>query len=152
VRKDRPIVTASQASFLTEHENTYLHSQPIGRLATVTPKARAHVVPVRFHLDDGSGTIEIALRDLPERGQNRFYRRNIENNPWVAIVVDDQVSTDPWVPRGIELRGRAEILLEGGERFGPGAGPVWIRIVPTWVSSWGIEAGPHEPPFSRAVG
>ena len=145
------MTTTTQASSLTEKETAYLHSQAIGRLATVTPKAHAHVVPVRFHLDDRSGTIEIGLGDLPERGQNRFWRRNIEGNASVAIVVDDQVTTDPWVPRGIELRGRAEVLLEGGERFGPGAGPVWVRIVPSWASSWGIEAGPKDPPLSRAV-
>jgi pyridoxamine 5'-phosphate oxidase family protein len=145
------VTATTEASFLTEQEATYLQSQPIGRLATVTPKGRAHVVPVRFRLDEETSALEIALRDLPERGQNRFYRRNIESNPWVAIVIDDQVTTDPWVPRGVELRGRAEIVPEGGERFGPGAGPVWIRIVANWVSSWGIEAGPHDPPYSRAV-
>ena len=144
-------MTTTQASFLTEQESAYLHSQALGRLATVTPKARPHVVPVRFHLDDSTATIEIGLADLPERGQNRFYRRCIESNAWVALVVDDVASTDPWTPRGVLLRGRAEVMREGGERFGPGAGPVWIRILPSWVSSWGIEAGPKEPPYSRAV-
>ncbi|WP_101407965.1 hypothetical protein [Streptomyces mirabilis] len=102
--------------------------------------------------DADSGTISIGAHDLPDhRGQNRFYHRNIENNPWVALVVDDVVSMDPVTPRGIQLRGRAEVRLEGGERLGPGAGPIWVSIVPTWITSWGIEAPASEPPFSRAV-
>ena len=139
------------ASAFTENERMFLKGQMLARLATVTPKGRPHVVPVIFSLDTDSETINLGAHDLPDRGQNRFYLRNIEDNPRVALVVDDVISTDPWTPRGIELSGRARINTAGGEQLGPGFGPTWVRIVPTWITSWGIEAPPLERPYSRAV-
>jgi pyridoxamine 5'-phosphate oxidase family protein len=47
-----------------------------------------------------------------------------------AIVVDDLTSLDPWRPRAVEIRGRAEAV----------AGPTpLIRIHPERVVSWGLE-------------
>jgi pyridoxamine 5'-phosphate oxidase family protein len=43
-------------------------------------------------------------------------------------VIDDLASTDPWRPRGVEVRGRAEALDE----------PTIIRIHPERVVSWGL--------------
>jgi pyridoxamine 5'-phosphate oxidase family protein len=45
------------------------------------------------------------------------------------IVVDDLASTDPWRPRGVEVRRRAEAI--------PGASAL-IRIHPDRVISWGL--------------
>jgi pyridoxamine 5'-phosphate oxidase family protein len=45
-----------------------------------------------------------------------------------AIVIDDLASTDPWRPRGVEVRGRAEALDR----------PPLIRIYPERVVSWGL--------------
>lgn len=139
-------------SGFTDAETSYLSSQRIGRLATVTPAGRPHVVPAGFHFNADDGTIDIGANNLPDRGQKRGYRRNIEGDPWVAIVVDDIASTNPWTPRGVSIRGRAEIHATGGERLGPGFGPIWVRIIPTWISSWGIDAGPYDPPHTRTVG
>ena len=48
-----------------------------------------------------------------------------------AIVSDDLASTDPWHPRGIEIRGRAEAI----------ALPTpLIRIHPERIVSWGLGA------------
>lgn len=66
--------------------------------------------------------------------------RDLQANPRIALVVDDLQSVNPWTPRGIEVRGRAELHAEGGEKFGPGWDAAWIRIVPTRIVSWGIEA------------
>jgi pyridoxamine 5'-phosphate oxidase family protein len=44
-------------------------------------------------------------------------------------VIDDLASVDPWRPRAIEVRGRAETLPA------PGA---LIRIHPERIVSWGI--------------
>jgi pyridoxamine 5'-phosphate oxidase family protein len=66
--------------------------------------------------------------------------RDLRANPKVAIVIDDLASTDPWTPRGIEVRGTAELHDTGRtERFGRGWGQAWVRIVPERVTSWGIE-------------
>ena len=49
-----------------------------------------------------------------------------------AIVIDDLASTDPWHPRGIEVRGRGEAI----------ALPTpLIRIHPERIVSWGLERG-----------
>jgi len=37
---------------------------------------------------------------------------------WAAIVVDDLVSVDPWTPRMLEIRGRAEAVPTGGAQQG----------------------------------
>jgi len=60
-------------------------------------------------------------------------------NSWAAIVVDDLVSIDPWTPRMLEIRGRAEALAAGGGDLGPGFGDAFIRIHPEKVNSFGIE-------------
>ena len=48
-----------------------------------------------------------------------------------AIVIDDVLP--PWRPRGIEVRGRAEVLASGGEAFGRGWAAEIIRIWPNKV-------------------
>jgi pyridoxamine 5'-phosphate oxidase family protein len=37
---------------------------------------------------------------------------DVERTGRAAIVIDDLASTDPWRPRGIEIRGRAEAIAE----------------------------------------
>ena len=48
--------------------------------------------------------------------------RDVQANPWAAIVVDDLASTNPWSPRMLEVRGRAETVASGGSDLGPGLG------------------------------
>jgi pyridoxamine 5'-phosphate oxidase family protein len=48
-----------------------------------------------------------------------------------AIVIDDLASTNPWRPRAIEVRGRAE-AIEDPE-------PI-IRIHPQRIVSWGLDS------------
>jgi pyridoxamine 5'-phosphate oxidase family protein len=134
----------------TEKEIEYLTGQRLGRLATVTPGGRAHVVPTGFRLDDEHTGIEIGGHNLSTR--RPLYLRNIETNPWVAFVVDDLAAVQPWTPRGVTIRGRAEIHIHGGQRLGPGFDPTLIRITPTHITSWGIDAHAFGPPNSRKVG
>ena len=133
----------------SEREIGYLTGQRLGRLATVTPDGRAHVVPTGFRLDDQRSAIEISGHNLS--GRRPLYLRNIETNPWVAFVVDDLASVKPWTPRGVTIRGRAEIHAQGGQRLGPGFDSLLIRITPTRITSWGIDAGAFGPPHSRKV-
>ncbi len=133
----------------TDKEIEYLTGQRLGRLATVTAGGRAHVVPTGFRLDDQRTAIEIGGHNLS--GRRPLYLRNIEANPWVAFVVDDLAAVNPWTPRGVTIRGRAEIHPQGGERLGPGFDSLLIRIWPTRITSWGIEAHAFGPPHSRTV-
>jgi len=121
----------------TPAEIAYLQSQRLGRLATVGPDGQPHVVPVSFRCNAAHDAIEIG-------GHGGFTRRkkyrDILHNPRVAFVVDDLLSVNPWTVRGMEIRGRAEVLATGGTALGPGFDPEMIRIKPARIISWGIDA------------
>jgi pyridoxamine 5'-phosphate oxidase family protein len=136
-------------STFTEKEVEYLDGQRLGRLATVTPSGKAHVVPTGFRLSDDRSSIEVGGHALAVR--RPLFLRNIESNPWVAFVVDDLASTQPWTPRGVTVRGRAEIHAQGGERLSGGRDATLIRITPTNVTSWGIDTPAFGPQHSRAA-
>jgi pyridoxamine 5'-phosphate oxidase family protein len=121
-------------STFTEKELEYLRGQRLGRMATVGKDGAPHVVPVGFRVDEASGAIEI--------GGHAFATskkwRDLQADKRIAFVIDDLASVDPWTPRGIEVRGVAELHEQGGEKFGAGWGAAWIRIVARRVVSWGI--------------
>ncbi len=118
-------------------EISYLQSQRLGRIATAGADGRPHVVPVGFRYNPELDTIEVGGHDFARR--KKF--RDVQQNAWVAIVIDDLVSTRPWTVRGIEIRGEAEILAAGGQALGPGFDAEMFRIHPRQVNSWGLEAG-----------
>ncbi len=62
-----------------------------------------------------------------------------EGHP-VLVVVDDIVSVNPWTVRGIEVRGEAEELTNGGESIGRGFDTEIFRITPKRIVSWGINS------------
>jgi pyridoxamine 5'-phosphate oxidase family protein len=61
----------------------------------------------------------------------------VQANGWAAIVIDDLESIDPWTPRMLEIRGRAEAIPTGGVHLGPGFGEAVIRIYPEKINSFG---------------
>jgi pyridoxamine 5'-phosphate oxidase family protein len=111
----------------TDDERTYLQERRLGRIATVGKDGTPHVVPVGWSYNAEHDSIDVGGRDFERTKKFRDARRNGR----AAIVIDDLASTDPWRPRGIEVRGRAEIL-EGDRPM--------IRIHPERVVSWGIES------------
>jgi pyridoxamine 5'-phosphate oxidase family protein len=131
-------------STFTDNESEYLHGQRLARIATADRNASPHVVPVGFRLSDDGAAIEIGGHNLSKSKK----WRDLQANPKIAIVIDDLATVDPWAPRGIEVRGRAELHKSGGvEKFGPGGwDQAWVRIIPQRVISWGIEG----PAFSAA--
>ncbi|MFI8460616.1 PPOX class F420-dependent oxidoreductase [Kitasatospora sp. NPDC085464] len=131
----------------TEKETAYLRSRRIGRLATVGADGRPHNVPVGFRLND-DGTIDITGRDL---GRSRKYR-DVAEQPAVSFVVDDIAGTDPWVARGVEIRGRATALATGGRTHNPNLAEELIRITPERIVAWGVDASWQEGTNGRDVG
>jgi pyridoxamine 5'-phosphate oxidase family protein len=131
-------------STFTEKEIEYLRGQRLGRLAPVGRDGSPHVVPVGFRLGPEGEVIEIGGGGM--RGSKKW--RDLEANPRVAFVVDDFERVDPWTPRGLEIRGIAELHEEGGESFGTGWDAAWIRILPRRILAWGIEG----PAFSAGAG
>lgn len=123
-----------QDSVFTAAEIAYLNSQRLGRLATVDARGAPQNNPVGVHLNADLGTIDVYGRNL---SASRKYK-NALHNPQVAMVVDDLVSTDPWVVRGIEIRGEAEAV---GVPTALGTNEDVLRIHPRRVISWGLAAG-----------
>jgi len=118
----------------TPAERNYLGTQRLGRLATVDHDGSPQNNPVGFEYNPKTGTIDIHGRNL---GATRKFR-NVGDNGRVAFVVDDIASLQPWQVRGIEIRGRAEALVEetpSRSYFSPEV----IRIHPEQIFSWGIE-------------
>jgi pyridoxamine 5'-phosphate oxidase family protein len=124
------------------NELEYLKGQRLARLATAGEDGAPHVVPVGFRVSERGDAIEVGGHGI---GKSKKYR-DLKANPKVALVVDDLASVNPWTPRGIEVRGTAELHESGGAaKFGQGWDEAWIRIVPQRIVSWGIEA----PPFTE---
>jgi len=123
-------------SVFSEIEIEYLNSQRLGRLATAAD-ARPHVVPVGFRYNPEHDAIDIGGHGFA--GRKKF--RDVQRNPHVAFVVDDLASTQPWRPRGIEVRGRAEIHKTGGKGIMPNFDDEIFRIKAARIYSWGLESG-----------
>jgi pyridoxamine 5'-phosphate oxidase family protein len=116
-------------SVFTEAEVRYLRGgRQLGRLATVGVDGTPHVVPVGWIYNAARDAIDIGGRNL--EGTKKY--RDVARTGRAAIVVDDLESTDPWRPRGVEVRGRAEAI--------PLPTPL-IRIHPERIVSWGLEQG-----------
>jgi pyridoxamine 5'-phosphate oxidase family protein len=123
----------------TPAELEYLHSQRLGRLATVAPDGTLQNSPVGHVVDDATGLISIYGYDL---GNTRKFH-NIAANGRVAYVVDDIASLDPWTVRGVEIRGTAEALRDQPPPS-PHLSTEVIRIRPRRIISWNLGAGGQE--------
>jgi pyridoxamine 5'-phosphate oxidase family protein len=116
-------------SAFTEQELRYLREgRRLGRIATVGADGTPHVVPVGWSLSAGGDAIEVGGHDFASTKKFRDVRRSGR----AAIVIDDLESTDPWRPRGVEVRGEAEAVDEPRPH---------IRIRADRVRSWGVEGG-----------
>ena len=111
----------------TEAELAYLNQgRRLARIATVGRDGTPHVVPTGWTYNPGTNTIDVTGRDLAHT--KKF--RDIANVQRAALVIDDLASVQPWRPRAIEIRGRAEALRDPT--------PL-IRIYPEHINSWGLD-------------
>lgn len=125
-------------SVFTDPEIAYLTSERrLCRLATAGPDGHPHVVPTSFRYNPDTDTIDIGGHDFATRKK----WRDVGHNPWVALVVDDLASVEPWRPRMLEVRGRAERLEDGGARLGPGFSGAMFRVHPHRILSFGLGEG-----------
>jgi pyridoxamine 5'-phosphate oxidase family protein len=132
----------------TEAELAYLRTHDLARLATATAAGAPHVVPVRFKLDPERNLLAIGSHLLPDGVRPRRYRHNVRHNEQVALVVDDFTDDGP---RGVAVHGVGRVHLQGGEGLNPRFEPIWLAIMPTWISSWGVDTPPYAAPRSRWV-
>jgi pyridoxamine 5'-phosphate oxidase family protein len=76
--------------------------------------------------------------------------RDARDRPDVAIVVEDLASAELWRPRGIEIRGRAQTHIDGGQEDGERVGatvpfqPAWIHVFPKRILAWGMDSDSYE--------
>ena len=120
----------------TDEEVAYLRSQPLARLASLGPEAQPDVVPLAFEFD---GT-RFWVGGPGESVRRTRKIRNVEaGHDRVALVVDDLVSLEPFVARGIRIYGRADGPVERTGLVGPG---VYLRITPEVSWSWNLAGKP----------
>jgi pyridoxamine 5'-phosphate oxidase family protein len=124
------VFTAAELAYLTQERR-------LARLATVGRDGTPHVVPVGMwrHVPEHDA-IEVRGREFEQT--KKF--RDVAGSGRAAIVVDDLASIDPFRPRGLEVRGRAEAITEPE--------PL-IRIHPERIVSWGLEGAERN---ARSVG
>ena len=134
-------------SVFTPQEIEYLHSQRLGRLATVDPHGQPQNAPVGFRYNPATDTLDIGGRFM---SASKKYR-NVQANPRVSFVVDDVLP--PWKVRGIEVRGSAAALPSGSRAIFGDLYPddALLRITPERIIVWGLEGSPYDQ-HSRRVG
>jgi pyridoxamine 5'-phosphate oxidase family protein len=123
-------------SVFTDKEIGYLQSQRLARFATVRPDGTPQIAPVGFRYDAEQDVIYIGGQYLSR--SKKF--RNILTNPHVALVIDDVLP--PWQPRGVEIRGMAEPVEQGGNALFGANYPVdeaMIRLTPMRIIGWGLD-------------
>ncbi len=119
------IPTDGMSVFTTVELEYLTGGRRLGRLATVGADGTPHVVPVGWIYNAARDTIDIGGHELEQ--SKKF--RDVARSGRAAIVIDDLKSTDPWRPRGVEVRGRAEAI----------ALPTpLITIHPERIVSWGL--------------
>lgn len=113
-----------EAVTFTEAEIAFLTASRLARVATASIEGQPHVVPVVYEFD---GT---AFYFTGWNLEKSLKFRNLVENKKVAMVMDDLLTVSPWRPRGVEVRGEAELGNEGG-RF-------YVKVTPVVKRSWGF--------------
>lgn len=113
----------SPAGF-TEKELRYLMERSLGRLGFVCSDNQAHMMPVLFEFDGSY----FYLSGWNLKYSQRFHDLPEDNR--VTLLVDDVDSPVRWVPRGVEIIGRAESKEKDDY--------LYVRIKPVSKTSWGL--------------
>jgi pyridoxamine 5'-phosphate oxidase family protein len=121
-------------AIFTDGELAYLDAQRLGRLATVQPDGTLQNNPVGFYYNAALATIDIGGRDMAN--SQKF--KNVARGSVVAFVVDDIASIDPWQVRCLEIRGRAEAIVDPTDSAVPFPSAI-IRVHPSRIISFGID-------------
>jgi pyridoxamine 5'-phosphate oxidase family protein len=122
-------------SKFTDIELEYLQTQRLGRLATVNKNGEPQIAPVTFRYNDDLDTIDIGGLNMGET--QKFL--NVARNGLASFVIDDVLP--PFQPRGIEIRGHADALTDGGQSISETFSPALIRLTPGRILSWNLISG-----------
>jgi pyridoxamine 5'-phosphate oxidase family protein len=122
-------------SVFTDSELEYLAGQRLGRIATVGADGQPHVVPTSFRYNAEHDAIDVGGMRMSQTKK----LRDVQRTGKASIVVDDVLP--PWQPRMIEVRGSAEVIPAGGKVLNERFEDTIVRIRPTRIVSFGIDAG-----------
>ena len=122
-------------SKFTEIELEYLQTQRLGRLATINKNGEPQIAPVTFRYNAELDAIDIGGLNMGET--QKF--RNVALNGLASFVIDDILP--PFQPRGIEIRGHAQALPDGGRAISSDFSPALIRLIPGRILSWNLISG-----------
>lgn len=88
------------------------HGVPVGRLATINPDGRPHIVPVTFALVEDAA---VHMIDHKPKSTQRLQRVvNIEARPYTSLLVDHY--SDEWDQLWwVRLDGQAHVATSGSE-------------------------------------
>jgi len=117
-------VAGREVITFTDEEVAFLTQSRLARVATASSEGQPHVVPVVYEFD---GT---AFYFTGWNLEKSLKFQNLVQNKRVAMVIDDLVSVSPWRPRGVEVRGVAELGSEGGRSY--------VKVCPLVKRSWGF--------------
>jgi pyridoxamine 5'-phosphate oxidase family protein len=120
----RTSIAGRDAITFSEDEVAFLTQSRLARVATASKEGQPHVVPVVYEFD---GTAFYFTGWNLERSL-KF--KNLLENKKVAMVIDDLVTVSPWRPRGVEVRGVAELGNEGGRAY--------VKVMPEVKRCWGF--------------
>jgi len=117
-------VAGGEVVTFTDEEVAFLTQSRLARVATASSDGQPHVVPVVYEFDG------IAFYFTGWNLEKSLKFQNLVQNKKVAMVIDDIVTVSPWRPRGLEVRGVAELGSEGGR--------VYVKVCPLVKRSWGF--------------
>ncbi|MFE0254617.1 PPOX class F420-dependent oxidoreductase [Streptomyces sp. NPDC059010] len=120
----------------TDEEISYLYANPLARLASLCADEQPDVVPVALEFD---GTRFWVGGPRAEVLSTRKFRNVGHGRDKVAFVVDDLLSVQPFIARGIRVYGIADGPVERVGMVGPGH---YLRITPTLSWSWNLSDPP----------
>ena len=72
-----------------------------------------------------------------KNGETQKYR-NVVRNGLASFLIDDVVPS--WKPCGIEIRGYAQAIADGGQALSPQYSPELIRLTPTRIIFWDLSS------------
>jgi PPOX class probable F420-dependent enzyme len=95
-----------------------LRAARVGRLATLTPEGKPHVVPFVFVVAEQGSAIRLfwMVDEKPKRSKELQRLRNIEHQPAVELIVDEYDDEDWTRLWWVRARGRARVVVEADER------------------------------------
>ena len=108
----------------SEDEVAFITESRLARVATASREGQPHVVPVVYEFD---GT---AFYFTGWNLEKSLKFKNLVENKKVAMVIDEVLTVSPWRPRGVEVRGFADLGSEGGRAY--------VKVTPEVKRSWGF--------------